>query len=1590
MFDIISTQMPKYYDNLNLSVLDRNLRQTHGNVLTEINFILFENVTLWNKLLYNNLLIFNNYQVNPSVIPRETTIDPFFLKFPEEFRGMETEVRRRQKLYPHMSAEEVFNTMTDLSNYDGMRMELALADYEDSFETDYSNIINHNGMIIDVSKLPYEEIVYLSSVVDDLTKFESLEHIKSLYSTTAPNVKLYYPEPFIASPSFIHNDIGYIHILQYQFWLWFLFIFLVCFFFISFICVVRWCTNRVQPRRETRGVSRSKCGDLITATVPVTWAISIIVSESTDATDYYDGFGTGELVIGVRAYQWGWHYYYPKSVDINYNVKPNYSSFVGNSLKYTSTTSKKLNTNSLWKFYQTKVDDTAISPAHVLVLPSDNSKILNLMNFKDLGIDTLQASKAFKQVRASARIYTTNLNHNPSFFVNKYNKINNLFFNENSLITSNSFGIKRQHNLTSSAATTAIYSTFLDKKSLDKFLSFNLQYNIRQSETNLFSNSADLWIKDGQKTVKVPSNNAIRLLLQNNYRRNTRALRLLSNYPNITKNFGDNTDKKAKIYPFRRLSGGKYWRKSSSKFLNKTSLENSMVSKRSSSLTGTYFNTHLKNLPTTSKDFMISYKFSIMDPNYRFQNLYVNTNPRQTNVNLSSSINSIDSNLKRSYLNSNYVSPLGSYVSQKSNWVDSTTFNKLSSNRPVYNSISPILSTNPLNSRSNFSRLYSNTVKSYYNDTSSVKRWNSVEGTELVEASNKKETKKFFIKKDFEKLSDTFKREDINLEVQTWGRRYFKASKLFVNDKSSETASLTSPYWKMFFANTNPNIRLGHLIQDYNLQSKNQLGNFVNYYDYNFDNAQSLKFFEDIMWESVYSGYSHSNYLKVFKKYREFEDLKYYKWEFNNSNLLLEDRDAEMGCRFGTDAKIRTPKNMGKFYANHVQTDDYFLPAHLLTTRDFSELPSIINSLSMEESYRNSKSLNNLLISKSSIPLGVYNSRNYPQSSHAVLNNFRSDFEDFSHFKDNALKLKISLLGSKDFEATKPLKLTSKNVKFNSEKVSTSTTSIKSLGETYTDNAISRDTQSRFSNPITLRRSAKSSIVTHQAYQKVFKLRYEEGRAHVRLTDYANSSVSQPFTTEQKIKYDRMLGKTRLKYFNTNYNINSTFKIFNPFAGLSNSLNFYFFEFPFLDGVTNDPSRHVWFDVFVKYAQREVSGSSVSKYTIAGVPFFKKKFDFNIIKGRQLADTDLYFTRIAVSRKNYLPVWIYTPYLYTRSKLWYNDTLSKLLSPSKAKSLLSVKRTLRRSKWYVSKPSFSKTTSMRFTPSFSQTYKCTHRPYTSIQGYQYSIKTLTDILSKREYIYRQTLERRSKIFELPNSLRATPKNPLINDIKSSFLLIDPITYNSEYSREFFYSTMSYFKFMIFKDLLIQLGQTLDHLPINLKLVNQYLFFHFIHQQSSNSMGNREELLKSQYKPLKRGISNMMRLQGSGAVAMPIEIRLQILASSKDVIHSWAIPSAGIKIDCIPGYSSHRIMIFFTPGIYWGQCMEICGRYHHWMPIIIYFMKRDLFFLWCTHFLSKKDPYATKYWEANDRQFADYLNFVSYNKSSWLTELKQDL
>ena len=172
------------------------------------------------------------------------------------------------------------------------------------------------------------------------------------------------------------------------------------------------------------------------------------------------------------------------------------------------------------------------------------------------------------------------------------------------------------------------------------------------------------------------------------------------------------------------------------------------------------------------------------------------------------------------------------------------------------------------------------------------------------------------------------------------------------------------------------------------------------------------------------------------------------------------------------------------------------------------------------------------------------------------------------------------------------------------------------------------------------------------------------------------------------------------------------------------------------------------------------------------------------------------------------------------------------------------------------------------------------------------------------------------------------------------------------------------------------------LPTNSLLAFQNLFYYFVNA-TNWTVGQSANSYKMQFRPLRKGISGMLRLHATGAIAMPIELRLQVLASSRDVIHSWSIPSASVKIDCIPGYTSHKVMKFLLTGVYWGQCQEICGRYHHWMPIIIYFMKRDLFLLWCTHFVFT--PPTNNLWETTDHQFVNLIRAASYDQSLWLNE-----
>ncbi len=105
-----------------------------------------------------------------------------------------------------------------------------------------------------------------------------------------------------------------------------------------------------------------------------------------------------------------------------------------------------------------------------------------------------------------------------------------------------------------------------------------------------------------------------------------------------------------------------------------------------------------------------------------------------------------------------------------------------------------------------------------------------------------------------------------------------------------------------------------------------------------------------------------------------------------------------------------------------------------------------------------------------------------------------------------------------------------------------------------------------------------------------------------------------------------------------------------------------------------------------------------------------------------------------------------------------------------------------------------------------------------------------------------------------------------------------------------------------------------------------------------------------YAALRTDVGTMRRLRVTKGVCLPANVHIHGIFGSKDVIHSWAIPALGVKVDCIPGYSSHRRLVFRWLGVYWGQCMEVCGRYHHWMPLSVRIVHRDAFCAWCLTYL----------------------------------------
>nr|UCC42863.1 cytochrome c oxidase subunit II [Geisha distinctissima] len=98
--------------------------------------------------------------------------------------------------------------------------------------------------------------------------------------------------------------------------------------------------------------------------------------------------------------------------------------------------------------------------------------------------------------------------------------------------------------------------------------------------------------------------------------------------------------------------------------------------------------------------------------------------------------------------------------------------------------------------------------------------------------------------------------------------------------------------------------------------------------------------------------------------------------------------------------------------------------------------------------------------------------------------------------------------------------------------------------------------------------------------------------------------------------------------------------------------------------------------------------------------------------------------------------------------------------------------------------------------------------------------------------------------------------------------------------------------------------------------------------------------------MKKNKKKIIRLmETDNRLMLPALTQTRMIVSSSDVIHSWTIPSLGVKMDAVPGRLNQISMMIKKPGLFMGQCSEICGANHSFMPITMESTNMKMFIKW---------------------------------------------
>jgi len=87
------------------------------------------------------------------------------------------------------------------------------------------------------------------------------------------------------------------------------------------------------------------------------------------------------------------------------------------------------------------------------------------------------------------------------------------------------------------------------------------------------------------------------------------------------------------------------------------------------------------------------------------------------------------------------------------------------------------------------------------------------------------------------------------------------------------------------------------------------------------------------------------------------------------------------------------------------------------------------------------------------------------------------------------------------------------------------------------------------------------------------------------------------------------------------------------------------------------------------------------------------------------------------------------------------------------------------------------------------------------------------------------------------------------------------------------------------------------------------------------------------------------LEVDNRLILPSQTSIRVIVTAADVLHAWAVPSLGVKMDCVPGRLNQTSIYIKRNGVYYGQCSELCGIQHGFMPIVLEVVNINDYIAW---------------------------------------------